>query len=138
MALADAILGQGTRLYYSSDNISYNELADLADVGEPDEGDVEQIESTPLNPSTSAKEFLNGLREAGTFTFDQYWTKARYTTLRTLIGTTKYWKIVFPESSYLYFQGNLKKARPMGFKRNEPIKIGCAVQITGGTTFTQS
>ena len=132
----DAVLGIGSRLYYSADNVTYTELTDIVEIGPPDDPDVERIEATPLNPNSRAKEYLFGLVEYGEFTFKQFWNKTRYNTLRGFLYTSKYWKVVFPDTSTLIFQGALTKCRSSGLTNNQPIHIECTVKISGATTFT--
>ena len=35
----DAVLGIGSRLYYSADNVTYTELTDIVEIGPPDDPD---------------------------------------------------------------------------------------------------
>ncbi len=144
----DAILGKKTRIYWSTDNITYTEFADLVEAGPPEDGEVEQIEATPLNPTNNAKEYLSALEELGEFTFSQYWNKTRYTTIRAIktansAGTPYYFRLCFPDNatptsaSRIVFLGNVKKGRPAGFKRNTPIQIDVIVKVTGAITYTE-
>ena len=138
-----ATLGQGTRLYYSSNGSDYTELTDLVEIGPPGDPDIEQIEATPLNPTGNSREYLNGLEENGEFNFSQYWTKGRQTTLRAIRGLTRYYKVVCPDNatpanaSTYVFQGNLRKCQPAGFRRGQPVQIDCRVQLTSAITFTE-
>ena len=146
MAAPDRILGKGARLYYSTDGGStYTELTEISDLGAPDEGETEQIEATPLNPSSNAKEFLNGLTDTGKFSFKQFMDKkfTRFKTLRLLKGTLLGWRIVGPmvtgltTAPKIEFDGNLEKVNASGFVRNQPTTIDCDVQVTGAVTLAE-
>lgn len=139
-----AYLGLGARLYYSTDGSSYTELSDLIGMGSPDDPTVEKIDATPLNPNSNAREYLYGLIDYGKFTFQQYWTKARLTTLRGRLRTSTYWRVVFPDhatptsASKLEFQGAPVKVRPGPLVNNQPISIDVEIDISGATTYTEA
>lgn len=137
---ADAILGLGARLYYSTDDATYTELTDLKEIGSPGNPTIEQIESTPLNPTNRRREFLAGLIDGGRFTFMQMWNKSRYNTLKGFAdaGTNLYWRIDLPDSgtSTDKFRGALSQCTFGPIRTSEIIMITCEVQVSGDETFT--
>lgn len=132
----DAVLGYGTKLYYGSDGVSYTELTDLEEIGEPGDGDVEQVEATPLTLTSNAKEFLNGAEDPGEFQFQQKYNKTRLTTLMALKATKKYFKVTYADTSTVTFQANVRKVTPPSGRKAQVQLITVRVKITGPVTFT--
>lgn len=141
---ADVKLGYNSKLYYSPDGVTYTELPDLERLGPPDDGNLEVVEITPLSPTNRRKEYIAALIDSGSFTFQQFWNKTRYSLLRTYYsgGTNVYWRYVFPDNatpanaSKLEFVGPLDQWRPSGAERTAKILIDGKVRITGDITFT--
>lgn len=133
---ADAILGLGTRVYYSTDGTTYTELTDIMEVEGAPDPEVETVESTPLNPTAYAREFLAGLVNWGKFNFKQYWNKTRFSLLRGRVRTTTYFRFSYPDTSKDEFATIVTKVKPEGASKNTPIAIAVQSQITGAPTFT--
>lgn len=138
----DAILWMGARFYYSTDGTNYTELTDMIEVGPPDDPTVEEIEATPLNPTSNAAEFLYGLINYGSTSFRQYFNKSRFTTLRARLRTSTWWRTVYPDnaavanSSKIEWIGAPTKVKNNTGVRNTPISIDVEIKISGAVTFT--
>jgi hypothetical protein len=132
----DAVLGYGTKLYYGADGVSYTELTDLEEIGEPADGTVEQVEATPLTLTSNAREFLNGAEDPGEFQFSQKYNKTRMAALIALKATRKYFKILYADSSTVIFQANVMKVVPPAGRKGQVQLITVRTKITGAATFT--
>ncbi len=141
-----SILGLGSRLYFSTDaGSNYTELTDLEMLGSPGSPKVDEIDTTPVNPTARAKEFLAGLIEYGEMSFSQFFTKARYTALRTLLtaGTLVTWKVVIPDNtnpalaSKSVFSAILKECALSNLETKKPVTIPCKVRLSGADVFTE-
>lgn len=132
----DAILGLGTRNYYSSNGTDYNEFVDMVLAGPPDDPTYSTIEATPLNPTDRAREFLKGLVDYGEYGFSQYYNKTRFDTLRDNLGTNLYWRVTLPDDSKFEFRGIITKAILAGLETEKVITIDVKVKITGAVVFT--
>lgn len=138
----DALLGLGTRLYYSTDGSTYTELTDMDEIGSPGSPEVEQVEATPMNPTSRAREFLWGLVNYGTFSCKQFWNKTRYTTLKNRLYTATYWRFVFPDNatptsaSKEEFIATPVKVQVDPPQRNKALTISVEAKLTGASTYT--
>jgi hypothetical protein len=124
----------------STDGTTYNELVDIRTMGEPGNADAPDVDVTPLAPTGDYREFKSGLLVAGDFTFEQFYTADRFSTLYARLRLTTYWRLTFPDlttPSKLEFQGTLKKCNigAMG-NPDDPLVVSCSIKISGEPTFT--
>jgi hypothetical protein len=138
------MIGLGSRLYYSTDNINFFELEKVKEISSPTMNGVEQIDETPLNPQGRRREYTPGLLETDVCSFKQFWTKDRYATLLPYVtnGQTLYWRVVAPDNtnptlaSRWQFAGNLKKWSAPSLMLTESMMIEAEIQLTADVTFT--
>lgn len=141
---ADQSLGFGCKLFYSTDGVSYTELADLEMMGPPNDRKLNMVEKTPLAPTNRTSEFMAGLFTECRFSFKQKWNKTRQALLQTgyAAATTYYWRYCFndhatPASASKYeWTGPLTLWRPDGAERQKPIHIDAEVCAVGDITWT--
>lgn len=135
-----AFLAKGTRLYMSPDGVTYTELVDLKQLGEPGNADAPDVDVTPLNPTTNYREYLVGMLTSSDFTFQQYFTATRFNALYARLRLNTYWRIVLPDlttGSKLEFQAKLKKCSLTGLGNpDDPLLIDSSMKISGEPTFT--
>src|SRR5262245_4302903 len=96
---ADALLAYGARLYYSLDNITYNELVDVTRIGIPANPEGPDIDVTPLSPTSAYREFRIGLLDGKEFDFEQHFNKTRMALLFGRLRLNTYWRIVYPDNA---------------------------------------
>ncbi len=142
----DAISGIGAQQHYSTNGGStYTQLTDLAMLGAPGSPKIDQIEATPVDPTSFAKEFLLGLVEYGEVSFEQFYNKTRFTALNTLYTTRAVvtWKTIVRDNatatsaSYLVYSGWLIECGLGDLKNKDPVVIKCKIKMTGAYAFTQ-
>lgn len=131
----DAILGNGTRFYYGADGVSWTELTDVVEIQSRDGRSADQVE-LPALYGTAAMEFANGQEREGKVVVRCYWKKTKYTTLLGYVGTSKYFKITYPDTSTDIFQGNVSRASPEAISKNVPVYIMLEIQVSGDNAFT--
>lgn len=139
-----AYLAYGSLLYWSTDTgNTYNELADIKEMGSPGDPDSPEVDITPLANGLSVREFKAGLATMGTFQFKQFWTKTRLAALLTQYRVGVLWKVIFPDNatpssaSNFVFAGYLKKCTTEGGDNpDSPLLISCEVKLTGTRVFT--
>lgn len=131
----DAVLGNGTRFYYGADGVSWTELASVVEIPPPDGLSADQVE-VPVLYGSAALEFANGQKREGKYTVRLYWNKTKYNTLRGYVGTSKYFKITFPDTSTDVHQGNVANVKREGLSKNVPVYIALEIQISGDNTNT--
>lgn len=140
-----AILAVGSTLFWSSDGVSYSELADLVSIGSPDPGAGPDVDVTPVNTSATTRSYLVGLRTGGDFEFEQLFTAARYSALDAVLGDQLYWKVRLPDGttassgSTAVFQGGLKKWSLAALDDpDKRVTILGAVKVSSDITFTEA
>lgn len=147
MAAATGYLAKGTRFWYSSDGVTYTELADVEDIGPVGSPERPDVDFTPLNPSDSSRGFKPGLKVNGELSFKQFFTKARFTVLKTLFdnGTSTYWRVTYPDhatpasASRHIFQGYVSKLTDSAKSDpDDPLMIEAVVKITTDISFTEA
>lgn len=131
----DAVLGNGTRFYYGTDGSTWTELANVVDIPTRDGRSADQVE-LPVLYGTAAMEFANGQEREGKAVIRSYWKKTMYDTFRGYVGTSKYFKVTYPDTSTDVFQANIERAAPEGISKNVPIYLKIDIQISGDVTFT--
>lgn len=138
----DAVLGIGCRLYYSTDNVTYTELTDMAEMPAVPDPTVETPEATPFNPTAYSREFLLGLIDYGSFSFKQFWNKTRYGVLRGRLRTNTYIRFVYNDNPTPTSASKdevltlVTKVRPDGISKSAPICTQVECKVTGAATFT--
>lgn len=139
---ASALLGLGSRLYYSTDGVSYTELVDMEMIGPPGQPKRRKVELKLVDPADDIVQYLVGLREGGEFTASQHYTGTRFETMDALEGDTLYWRVRLPDSaveantSRVDFQGNLEEVSLSELSGETPITIKYTVQVITKPTFT--
>ena len=131
----DAVLGNGTRFYYGTDGVSWTELTNVVDIPTRDGRSADQVE-LPVLYGTAAMEFANGQEREGKITVRSYWKKTIYNTFLGYVGTSKYFKVTYPDTSTDVFQANVERVSPEGLSKNAPVYLKMDLQINGDNTFT--
>ncbi len=103
MALADMTLVKGVQFWYSTNSGgSYTQLVDMVDLGSPGTPTTEQVEKTPLDPTTNQKEYVGGMEDPGEHSFMQFWSSDRQVVLEALKNVpTTMWRIYYPDRTLL-------------------------------------
>lgn len=141
----DAILVYGTRVWDSTDNVTYTEFTDCASISAIGSPSAPEIDVTPLADSADFRQFKAGLSVSGEFTVRQYFTKARMSRVIAAYRTTKYWRVTFPDhatpasASRVVSQGFIKNWKPPEANNpDDPAVIEFTVKLTGAPTFTEA
>lgn len=140
-----AILVYGTRVWDSTDGVTYTEFADCQSIAAPGSPQVPEVDVTPLADSADYRQFLAGLAVAGEFTVRQYFTKARMSRVIAAYRTVKYWRVTYPDhatpasASRIVCQGFIKAwVPPAAPNPDEPAVLEFTVKLTGAPTFTEA
>lgn len=146
MAAGEGILAYKILLKYSADGVTYTDLEDLDEIGEPGALTTPDVDVTPLAPTDDVRVYKKGLKTGGDFTFAQFYSKTRLATLITIrdAGTDHYWKLIFPDAtaennrSYMVWTGPLKTVTVRGVgDPDDPLVIACSGKVNSDPAFTQ-
>jgi hypothetical protein len=145
MSATTAYLADGTLLY--SDITTPGtpvELVDVKDISSP-EPKFGVTDITALANGLTRRVKKRGLAEPAEWTFKQFWTKARWTLLKTAeaAGTAVGWKITYPDNATPVnatndtFTGFITSCTKDPISDNDaPIFINVTVQINSAITNT--
>ncbi len=145
MAAADCTLVKGVQFWYSTNSGStYTQLIDMVDLGSPGTPTTEQIEKTPLDPTTNQKEYTGGMEDPGEHSFMQLWSGDREVVLQALknVNTTM-WRIYYPDRTILAKRSKddytgtlieLSKEKMDGASKRL-VLVG-KIKVSGAVTFT--
>lgn len=136
----------GAVLSYSSNGSSYTALSDLYSITPPTL-EAADLKLSTLESTNYTHEYAAGWIEPGECSFAGYFTKAQYSTLIGLLGSTTdnyYWKVTFAlisgetTASTLVLRGHLKTVGFDEINIDDDGKITCpfVVKVTGKPTFT--
>lgn len=145
--MATGYLHFGTRLYADlAGGSTYAELADMKEIGSPGEPEYPDVDMTALYEAVAIRKFRAGLLNQGEFTFKQFWTKARWTSLKTPFAakTDVAWRITYPDNATPAnatkdeFPGYIKKlVKEPATEPDQPAMIVVTVKINGAITNTE-
>lgn len=125
-------IGQGGKLYYGSSNPPTTEITGIIEYNFPKFG-VGKVETTDL--SSTAEEYVGGLKKGDDMNFTVKYTPALYNTLLSLRGTMEYWKPVSSGGTYGIFQGFIMEVEhEVKTKELEVLKV--SVCISGDVVVT--
>lgn len=134
--MSNAVSAQGVKVQRSTDGIVYSDIAEVADVGGPDES-VDQIECTHLG--STGKEFIGGLKdggevqcEANAISSDSQ-QRSLYSDFQS--STKRYYKILCPDGEAHAFQAIITK-HGRKFGANAVRKVNFTLKISGAVTPT--
>jgi predicted secreted protein len=133
-----AIAALGAKVQHNISG-SYVSLPETLSITTPTP-DSEDIDVTSLDSLGGYREFIQGFKTAGEFSFTGNFIpgSASQTALQGAYsaGTTYGWKILLPSGSVLCsFAGNVKKYQPTGFEAGSQVKYECTVKVTGAVTW---
>lgn len=145
--MATATLAFGSRLYADlAGGSTYAEIADIKEVSAPGDPDAPDVDVTALYESVALRTFKRGLKTQGEFSFKQFWTKTRYTSLETpfAAGTAVAWRLNLSDNatpasaSRWAFTGYIKKLTidPQS-DPDQPVVISCVVKVNSAITYTE-
>lgn len=131
-----AIIGRGTTLAYETTvgGGTYTTISEVFSVTGP-EIEAAEVEATHFGSPGLSREYIAGLEEPGSCSFELNYTKTVLAALLSIKGVTRSWKITYPDSSTWVFSGNLS-----GVSVNDPdadrITMNAAIKVSGAPTFT--
>jgi predicted secreted protein len=90
---------------------TFTEIAEVKSIGGPNE-DSEELDATHLRSTGGYREFLQSFKDGGELPCNCNYLpgNATHQTIRTLFqsGATRGWKITYPDTSYVTFDGYVK------------------------------
>lgn len=146
MAAGTGILSYGLLLKYSAAGVTYTDIEDLDEIGDPGSLSAPDVDVTPLAPTDDVRVYRKGLKVGGDFTFSQFYSKTRMAALMAIrdAGTDYYWKLILPDAtsennrSYMIWTGPLKTVTIRGVgDPDDPLVIVCTGKVNSDPAFTQ-
>ena len=136
MSSAIASLGSKVQSNISGSYVSVPEVNSIT----PPAPDREDIDVTSLDTSGGYREYIQGFRTAGEFTFKGNFIpgNAVQASLITAFSSenTYGWKILLPTAAVLCsFQGQVKSFKPSGMEPGQQLQFECTVKVTGAITW---
>jgi len=129
-----ARVGRGTVIAYSADNVTFTPLAEVLDITGP-EFDLAQIEVTNQDSPAGFREFIPGIADPGTLSFDLNYIKTTMTSVANLRGVNRYWKVTFNDNSVWAGQGFINKHGQMT-PHSEVMAIRVEIKCSGSWSFS--
>lgn len=119
---------------------TYTDLAQVVRISPPDIG-VSAVECTHLDSPNYAREYIPGLIEGGSCSFDLRFDKTEFNLLYGLLRITEQWRVVFPDaateatSSKVEFDGFFT-ALGQAVNLDDAVQAMGVIKVTGKPTFT--
>lgn len=140
MAASSGIQYDGTVLSYGDDSTATTNavtLTEVISVSSP-QLTIGATEFTHLGSDDNAREFKAGLIDSGEITFTLNYHETLTNTLETLAvaGSTKYWKVLFSDSSHWICAGFITSLGTPSGSEDERVTLDVTVKLTGRAAFT--
>lgn len=131
---SQAINAIGTKFYrWSSDSSEWQVVAEVSAIGGPSMS-RETIDVTSFDSEDGYKEFIGGLRDAGSMSLTMNFTRANYELMKDDFESDvkQNYKIVVPDTAEttLEFEG-LVIELPLNFDVTDKISMDVTIQISG-------
>jgi len=130
-----AIKGYSTTIKYGTSGGSPTTLlGQVMDVTAPDQS-VDDVEFTNNDSANGFKEYIPGLSDGGTVSFEVVYEESKNATMQTLLGAMKSWEITLPDDSTWDFEGyvnGLGHDVPVG----DLVKNSVSIKIDGKPSFS--
>ena len=94
------------------------------------------IDVTDVSSTNNWKEFLAGLKDAGTITLSLQFAKALWGTLITALGTMDVWTLTLGDGSKVVASGFLTQGPGMGGELESGADADVAIKLTGQPVYT--
>lgn len=133
----DAIIGKGCVIGFGTARAGpFTDFVELKDLIPP-VGKVPKVEATHhLSPSNTA-EFLSAVwKEYDEATFVLNFKKTRYTEVNNILGSSKFFKITLPDSSYFTWPGHVSEVGP-ATPLKDVMLINCKISVNGAVLYTE-
>lgn len=133
--------GYGTTLSYGATNATTGTaaLARIVKVG-TGEYSVDIHDVSDMASTDKYKEFVGGMIDAGSIPVELNYEKTNTTTIISLVGTSRGWKIAVPAgtgtTATLEFAGILEKFSPGDMDINGAAKGSASIKISGKPTWS--
>jgi len=129
---SNALSGVGTKFYRKA-NGTYAALAEVNSISGPSMS-RETIDVTSLDSDAGYREFISGIRDAGTVSLNMNFTNATYSLMKADFesDTPKDYKIVIPDTAgtTLEFSG-LVTELPLAIEVADKISADVTIKVTG-------
>ena len=134
--MATATTGIGTKLEYSTDGSTYTQLLNINSISGPSFS-RDEIDITTLENQSGYREYILGLRDAGSLSLTLNYEKAGYQTLLDMYDADQLyeWRITLPDASTFEFSGYVMEL-PLTIPVDDKISFDCTIRVTGAPTFT--
>ena len=139
--MAGEILFYGATVERSDDDTTYTPIPNVQTVGIPEE-DVDYQEVTSLDSPNGYREYIAGLKDAGTASMTQGYSRAAQTQLEADKGSLLYYRVTLKSpdggtttGDVIKFQA-IRTGNPTMDDIGAPIGISNSLRISGEPTWT--
>ena len=132
--MSDAITGIGTQFQRKATG-SWVSVANILSIGGP-QPTRETIDTTTMDAVNGFKNFIAGLKDGGTASFEMLFTKASYNLMKDdfLTDSTVEYQILFPgELGFIGFRGFVV-GLPLTIPLNDKVTASISIKVVGGLT----